>query len=84
MPTSFAIFAPAGFAAIAVNHIVEDKVIPAIEDIIKNEPSFLRVPFETFEPLSTLKALIMGNKTPERAVLLGNAGAISISAAMTE
>ena len=84
MPTSFAILAPAGLAAMAVSHRVEESVNPAIEVIMRKEPIFFRVPSATFEPESAAKALTMGYKTPERAVLLGKAGEMNMSAATME
>jgi len=68
----------------AVSHNVEDSVIPAIDDIIRNEPIFFLVPSAIFEPLSTERAFTIGYKIPDLAVLLGKAGAINISAAMIE
>ncbi len=51
---------------------------------MRKEPIFFRVPSATFDPESADKAATIGNSTPERAVLLGNAGEMNISAAIIE
>ena len=76
--------APVGLALMAVSHRPEDNERLTMLPIIRNAPRRLRVASSGSEPLLSAIALTMGNRTPDRAVLLGKAGAIKTSVSVNE
>ena len=74
-----AISHPSGFAAIAVSHSAEDRLRLAIPENIRKLPRRARCCSPGLDPEDSASDTASGYKTPERAVLLGNAGAITAS-----
>ena len=68
----------------AVSHRADEIDNPAILFIIKKAPSLVRVPSSGTDPALRATDSATGNRTPDRAVLLGNAGAIRASVAASE
>src|SRR5262245_44169698 len=75
-PNGFAISAPSGLAAIAVSHSADESERLAIPENISSAPRFLRDGSPGRAPAASASENASGYSTPERAVLLGNAGAI--------
>src|SRR3954454_17716569 len=77
-PYCRAISAPSGLAAMAVNQRADDTVRLAIPENIRNRPRRWRS-LPGSAPAARAMDSVRGYRTPERAVLLGKAGAISPS-----
>src|SRR5262245_20895049 len=80
-PDSFAISAPSGLPAIAVSQRADDSVRLAIPENIRNWPKRFLSSLPGVAPAASAIENTSGYSTPERAVLLGNAGEISASTA---
>src|SRR5262245_18135360 len=78
-PYSLAIAAPSGLPAMAVSQRAEESVRLAIPENIRKRPRRLRSSRSGVAPAASAIENTSGNSTPERAVLLGNAGEISAS-----
>jgi hypothetical protein len=63
----------------AVSHSAEDRLRLAIPENMRNAPRRRRVGSPGFAPAASAREITSGNSTPERAVLLGNAGAMTPS-----
>src|SRR5690242_13205991 len=79
MPDSLAIAAPRGLPAIAVSQSPEDSDRLTIPENIKKRPSRCLSGRSGVTPAASAIDDTRGNTTPDRAVLLGNAGAITAS-----
>jgi hypothetical protein len=75
-PSGRAISAPSGLAAIAVSHSADDSVRLAMPENISSAPSRCRCGLSGLAPAASASENASGYRTPERAVLLGNAGAM--------
>ena len=78
-PCLRAISHPSGFAAIAVSQSADDRLRLAMPENIRKLPSRARCGSPGLAPEDSASETASGYKTPERAVLLGNAGAITAS-----
>jgi len=78
-PSGLAISAPSGFAAIAVSHSADDNDRLAMPEIISSAPRRLRAGSPGRAPAASASENANGYSTPERAVLLGKAGAMTPS-----
>src|SRR6185503_13341902 len=78
-PDSLAIAAPSGLPAIAVSQSADDSVRLTIPENIRNLPNCCRSARSGLAPAASAIDTASGYSTPERAVLLGNAGAIMAS-----
>ena len=65
----------------AVSHSADDSVRLAMPENIRKRPSRRRSSRSGVAPAASATESASGNSTPERAVLLGKAGAISASSA---
>ena len=72
-----AISAPRGFAAMAVNHRAEESVRLAMPENMRKLPRRRRLSSPGFAPTASAIESTSGYSTPERAVLLGKAGAMT-------
>ena len=77
--SAFAISAPIGLAAIAVSHSADERLRLTMPENIRKLPRRCRLLSPGFAPAASASENASGKMTPERAVLLGNAGAISAS-----
>src|SRR5580765_7740626 len=80
-PAVLAMAAPRGLPAIAVSHRADDSDRLTIPENIRNLPSRCRSARSGVAPAASAIDTASGYNTPERAVLLGNAGAIRASTA---
>src|SRR5262245_1304952 len=71
--------APSGLPAIAVNHSVDERLMLTMPENIRYPPSLRRSGLSGDAPPASARPATSGYKTPARAVLLGNAGAITPS-----
>ena len=78
-PKGFAISAPSGLAAMAVSHSADERLKLAIPENMRNAPRRRFVGSPGFAPAASASDTTSGKSTPERAVLLGNAGAMTPS-----
>src|SRR5262245_33806646 len=78
-PAARAISVPSGLAAIAVSHSADDTLRLAMPEYMRKAPTRLRSGRSGFAPAASASENASGYSTPERAVLLGNAGAITAS-----
>src|SRR5215204_1104383 len=76
--------APSGLAAIAVSHKADDRLRLVIPENIKKAPSRRRSGRSGDAPAASARDSANGYSTPDRAVLLGNAGAITASSRKIE
>src|SRR5262249_16858635 len=75
-PKVFAISVPSGFDAIAVSQSADERLRLTIPENIRKVPTRLRLASPLVAPLAIASENASGKRTPERAVLLGNAGAM--------
>ena len=75
-PNVLAISVPIGLAAIAVSHSAEERLRLTMPENIRNAPRRRRLSSPGFAPAASASENASGKMTPERAVLLGNAGAM--------
>src|SRR5262245_14465342 len=68
--------APSGLAAMAVSHNAEASARLAMPENIRNWPRRRRLASPGLAPAASAIEKARGKRTPERAVLLGKAGAI--------
>src|SRR5206468_4669830 len=80
-PYFLAISAPSGFDAIAVSHSAEERLRLAIPENIRKRPRRRRSSRPGFAPAASATEKTSGYSTPDRAVLLGKAGAMRASTA---
>src|SRR5262245_44384777 len=78
-PWPRAISAPSGLAAMAVNQRAEETVRLAIPENMRKPPRRSRPGTPALAPAASATDSASGYRTPERAVLLGKAGAITPS-----
>ena len=78
-PNGFATSAPRGFAAIAVSHNADESERLAIPENISSAPTLRREGSPGRAPAASASENASGYSTPDRAVLLGKAGAITPS-----
>jgi len=78
-PNALAISAPSGLAAMAVSHSADETLRLAMPENIRNAPRRRREGSSGFAPAASASETVSGYSTPDRAVLLGNAGAITAS-----
>src|SRR5262245_47294424 len=83
-PNPFETSAPSGLATIAVSHRADETLRLAMPEYIRNAPSFRRDGLDGVAPAASATDSASGYSTPERAVLLGNAGAITASSRKIE
>ncbi len=83
-PAPLAISVPSGLAAMAVSHSADDTLRLAMPEYIRNAPSRRRSTRSGFAPAASAREYVSGYRTPERAVLLGNAGAMTASSTKIE
>src|SRR6185503_4024255 len=81
-PDVLAMAAPRGLPAIAVSHRADDRDRLTIPENIRNLPRRCRSARSGVAPAASAIETASGYSTPERAVLLGNAGAIMPSTTM--
>ena len=79
-----AISVPSGLAAIAVSHSADDTLRLAMPENIRNAPTRRRSGRSGVAPAAFASEYASGYSTPDRAVLLGNAGAITASSRKIE
>src|SRR6185503_15462339 len=82
MPYSLAIAAPSGLPAIAVSQSADERDRLTMPLNIRKRPSRCRSARSGVAPAASAIDTASGYNTPERAVLLGNAGAIRPSTMM--
>ena len=75
-PNPFAISAPIGLAAIAVSQSAEERLRLTMPENIRKLPRRRRLSSPGFAPAASASENASGKMTPERAVLLGKAGAM--------
>jgi len=78
-PSFSAMDAPMGFAEVAVSHSADDTARLAIPQNMRKPPVRLRAGSEGVDPALSAIESTTGKRTPDRAVLLGKAGAMRAS-----
>src|SRR5262245_51050875 len=78
-PKLRAIAVPRGFAAIAVSQSADDRLRLTMPENMRNDPRRRRLSLPGVAPAASASENASGYMTPERAVLLGNAGLITPS-----
>src|SRR5215471_9117631 len=76
IPKLRAISEPSGLATIAVSHSADDRLRLAIPEYIRKRPRRGYLGSPGLAPAASVSENVSGNRTPARAVLLGNAGAM--------
>src|SRR5690348_8081065 len=76
--------APSGFAAIAVSQSADERLRLTMPEYMRKAPSRRRSGWFGWAPATSASENASGNSTPDRAVLLGKAGAISASSRKME
>src|SRR5947207_378060 len=76
MPKDFAISAPIGLAAIAVSHSADERLRLTMPENIRKLPTRRHRSSSGVAPAASAREKARGYMTPDRAVLLGKAGAM--------